>query len=162
MVEGDAHLVSQAMVDICEFLRDGAIDRLDGGLLPLASRALYHGPCQLRGHGMGWPATEVLSRIPGLRLSLSKSTCCGVAGTYGYDRDKRDIAVAVGNSLREQITEEDPDFVVCDSETCRWNIEAMTGRPCFHPIEVLAASLAAVQNIDHPLSHFHTSGVAQS
>ena len=72
---------------------------------------------------------------------LSEAACCGVAGTYGYDRDKHDIAVAVGASLREQVAEENPDFVICDSETCRWNIAATTGRPCLHPIEVLAASL---------------------
>ena len=90
---------------------------------------------------MGLPAVELLRSIPELDLTLSDALCCGVAGTYGYDRDKHEIAVVVGAALRTQIVEEDPDFVICDSETCRWNIEASTGRPCLHPIEVLAASL---------------------
>ena len=90
---------------------------------------------------MGLPAVELLRRVPGLDLALSEAGCRGVAGTYGYDRDKHDIATAVGASLREKIVEEDPDFVICDSETCRWYIEATAGRPCFHPLEVLAASL---------------------
>ena len=47
----------------------------------------------------------------------------------------------VGADLFEQINVEAPDFVICDSETCRWSIEAMTGRRCLHPIEVLAAAV---------------------
>jgi glycerol-3-phosphate dehydrogenase subunit C len=140
-VDGDADLVAGSVVDICEYLREAAIERLAGDFQALAHRALYHGPCQLRGHAMGLPAVELLRRVPGLDLALSEAACCGVAGTYGYDRDKHDIAIAVGAGLREQIAEESPDFVICDSETCRWNIEATTGRPCLHPIEVLAASL---------------------
>jgi glycerol-3-phosphate dehydrogenase subunit C len=139
--DGDANLVAGSVVDICEYFREGAIERLAGDLQALPHRALYHGPCQLRGHAMGLPAVELLRRVPGLDLVLSEAACCGVAGTYGYDRDKHDIAVAVGASLREQVAEENPDFVICDSETCRWNIAATTGRPCLHPIEVLAASL---------------------
>lgn len=140
-VDGDADLVAGSVADICEYLREGSIDRLAGDFQTLSHRALYHGPCQLRGHAMGLPAAELLRRVPGLDLALSEAACCGVAGTYGYDRDKHDIAVAVGAGLREQIAEENPDFVICDSETCRWNIAATTGRPCLHPIEVLAASL---------------------
>jgi glycerol-3-phosphate dehydrogenase subunit C len=140
-VDGDADLVAGSVVDICEYLREGAIERLAGDFQALSQRALYHGPCQLRGHAMGLPAVELLRRIPGLDLVLSEAVCCGVAGTYGYDRDKHDIAVAVGTSLRDQIAQERPDFVICDSETCRWNIAATTGRPCFHPIEVIAAAL---------------------
>jgi len=141
-VDGEAEAVADAMVDICEYLRDAAIERLAVDLQALPHRVLYHGPCQLRGHGMGLPAVELLRRIPGLDLVLSRAVCCGVAGTYGYDRDKRDIAVAVGADLFEQIDVEAPDFVICDSETCRWNIEAMTGRRCLHPIEVLAAAVS--------------------
>ena len=90
---------------------------------------------------MGVPATELLRLVPGLSIEVSEAECCGVAGTYGYDRDRHDIAVAVGRDLVDQIVEVAPDAVVCDSETCRWNIAASAGVPCVHPIEVLAASL---------------------
>ena len=149
--DGDANLVAGSVVDICEYLREGAIERLAGDLQALPHRALYHGPCQLRGHAMGLPAVELLRRVPGLDLALSEAACCGVAGTYGYERDKHNIAVAVGASLREQVAEENPDFVICDSETCRWNIAATTGRPCLHPIEVLAASLIGLDPLNRTL-----------
>ena len=141
MCDGDARSVARAVVDVCEFLRDGHPDRLSPLLGALPRRVLYHAPCQLRGHHMGVPAMELLRLVPGLSIEVSEAGCCGVAGTYGYDRDRHDVAVAVGRELVDQIAEVAPDAVVCDSETCRWNIAASAGVPCVHPIEILAASL---------------------
>ncbi len=134
--------VAAAVVDICEFLaRDESAEALEAALRPLHSHILYHGPCQLRGHRIGQPALELLRMIPGLEITPSEAHCCGVAGTYGYDRDKHDIAMAVGRTLFDQIAETKPDVVICDSETCRWHIERATGCPTRHPIELLAASI---------------------
>jgi len=132
--------VARAVVDICAFLRELPADRLSAQLKPLRRKALYHGPCQLRGHQMGWPAVELLSGIDGLELELSRATCCGTAGTYGYDHEKRKIAEAVAVTLMEQIRASKPDFVICDSETCRWHIATESGLPCLHPVEILLAS----------------------
>ena len=137
----DARSVAGAVMDICEFLRDRHLDRLSSNLGALPRRVLYHGPCQLRGHHMGVPAMELLRLVPALSIDVSDTECCGVAGTYGYDRDRYDIAAAVGRGLVDRINELAPDAVVCDSETCRWNITAATGVPCVHPIEILDASL---------------------
>lgn len=133
--------VARAVVDVCAFLRDLPSDRLTERLKPVRRKALYHGPCQLRGHQLGWPAVELLSRVAGLELEMSHATCCGTAGTYGYDHAKREIAEAVAVPLLEQIRASSPDFVICDSETCRWHIAAESGLPCFHPVEILLASM---------------------
>lgn len=133
--------VARAVVDVCAFLRDLPSDRMSARLKPVRRKALYHGPCQLRGHQVGWPAVELLSRIAGLELEMSRATCCGTAGTYGYDHSKREIAEAVAVTLMEQIRASKPDFVICDSETCRWHIAAESGVPCLHPIEMLLASM---------------------
>lgn len=145
----DARSVASAVTDICEFLRDRHLDRLPAVLGPLPRRVLYHGPCQLRGHDMGVPAMELLRLVPSLSIEVSESDCCGVAGTYGYDRDRYDIAAAVGRGLADRIAESAPDAVVCDSETCRWNITASCGVPCVHPVEILDASLHARRNAEH-------------
>jgi glycerol-3-phosphate dehydrogenase subunit C len=44
----------------------------------------------------------------------------------------------VGEPLFEFIAESDAPFVVCDSETCRWQITHATGKPAVHPVELLA------------------------
>src|SRR3989304_6129422 len=74
---------------------------------------------QLRAHGIGTPALEVLRRIPGLRLTVSESECCGVAGTYGLKREKYGVAHAVGAGVLEQVRSAGLDFVITASETCR-------------------------------------------
>lgn len=141
LCDGADSSVANAVFDIVEFLRDRHGDDLARDFRPIHKRILYHAPCQLRGHGMGLPAAELLRLIPYLDLVLSEADCCGIGGTYGYDRDKHDIARAVGQTLSDQVALEKPDIILCDSETCRWNITAMTGLPCLHPIELIAAAL---------------------
>ena len=133
--------VACAVVDICGFLRDGHIERLATELYPIRRKILYHGPCQLRSHQIGLPALEILRCIEGLEVEISRAVCCGVGGTYGYDCDKHHIAESIAQALLHQIQESKPDLVVCDSETCRWHIAAQSGLPCFHPLEIVLASL---------------------
>jgi glycerol-3-phosphate dehydrogenase subunit C len=138
MEDPDTTTVSRAVYDICEFLADlhdrGELDTRFGHL---RARALYHPPCQLMAHGVGTPALDLLELIPGLEVELSRSGCCGTAGTYGTKVEKYQIAMDVGRPLFEQVADVRADFVVCDSETCRWHIAKSTGLPVYHPVQVL-------------------------
>jgi glycerol-3-phosphate dehydrogenase subunit C len=138
MEDADLKVVSEHMYDICEYL----VMLHDNGELPLELQPLpmtvtYHAPCQQQGHGVGKPALELMALIPDLRVIENDATCCGVAGTYGIKREKYEIAMKVGSGLFAQIQDARPDVAVCDSETCRWHIEAATGVRSVHPIELL-------------------------
>ncbi len=98
----------------------------------------YHAPCQLKAHGVGRPALDVLDLIPGLRMVEMDAECCGIAGTYGYKVEKRQIAEDVGAPLFRRIRESGAQIAVCDTETCRWQIAQMTGVRVVHPIELIA------------------------
>ena len=134
--------VANAVVDACEFLLHGHVGQLCESMNPLPLKVLYHGPCQLRGHQMGKPAAELLRLVPGIELELSRADCCGIGGTYGYDKNKYDIAMSVGKSLVDQARRFEPDVIVCDSETCRWNIEVQTRVECIHPVQLLMRALS--------------------
>lgn len=127
-----------AVVDLFELLRELV---WSGELEPPAGRmerrVLYHGPCQLRSHGVGLPAMDVLGGIEGLELVESGVECCGVAGTYGFKIEKHGIANRVGEPLRARAAEHRSELAACDSETCRWQIEALTGLGARHPVELL-------------------------
>jgi glycerol-3-phosphate dehydrogenase subunit C len=130
--------VSRAVYDICEYLADLADDgELDTAFRPLRARAIYHPQCQLMAHGVGTPALDLLALVPGLEVELSTVGCCGMAGTYGVKAEKYDIAMDVGSGLWAQAAAVRPDFIVCDSETCRWHIAKATGLPVYHPVQVL-------------------------
>ena len=146
MTDGQSQAVAHAMVDACGFLLDNHRKDIAEATKPLPLRVLYHGPCQLRGHRMGQPAVDLLGLIPGIDLTLSAADCCGIGGTYGYDRDKHAIAKAIGKTLVDQIDALKPDLVACDSETCRWNIEAQTGVPSVHPVQLLMRAIDGDSN----------------
>jgi glycerol-3-phosphate dehydrogenase subunit C len=130
--------VSGRVFDICEYLlRLHENGELAGGFRPLPETVLYHAPCQQQGHGVGKPALDLMALIPELRVVESDATCCGVAGTYGLKREKYDIAMKVGAGLFAQIGASGAEESVCDSETCRWQIQHATGVKSVHPIELL-------------------------
>jgi glycerol-3-phosphate dehydrogenase subunit C len=142
--DGDAHAVSQATWDICEFLLDlHEQGRLDTGFGRLDEELPYHAPCQLRSHGIGLPAMDLFALVPGLRAVDMDHDCCGIAGTYGLKKEKYDIAMRVGDELFRRIEASGAAETACDSETCRWQISSATSRPSRHPVEILAAAYAA-------------------
>ncbi|MFQ5611403.1 MAG: anaerobic glycerol-3-phosphate dehydrogenase subunit C [Anaerolineae bacterium] len=135
----EADLLAGQTYDICEFLLELAeAGQLKTDFEPFTATLPYHAPCQLRAHNMGLPAIELLELIPDLEIALVEADCCGIAGTYGYKKEKYDIGLAVGRALFEQIREAGATLAVCDSETCRWQIAHATGARLVHPVELLA------------------------
>ena len=136
--DADATAVGRAVYDICELLLElHDQGELDTGFGRIDQFAVYHPPCQLMAHGIGTPALDLLALIPGLRVEQSRAGCCGIAGTYGTKVEKYQIAMDVGQPLFNQVAETRADFVICDSETCRWHIAKATGLPVYHPVQVL-------------------------
>lgn len=138
----EVEAVSESTFDFFEFLDQVLQDRLaDFDPAPVQQRVLYHPPCQLRSHRVGTPALRILRQIPGLEVIVSRAECCGVAGTYGLKSERYDVAVKAGGDLFAHTRQAAPDFLLTDSETCRWWIERHTRVPARHPLEILAASL---------------------
>ena len=138
MHETSVRLVAENTYDIFEFLRM-LHDRgeLDTGFKPIERTLPYHAPCQLRAHGIGRPALDILDLIPGLHLNESNAGCCGLAGSYGYKAEKYQIAMDVGAGLFDFMRASGSDLAVCDSEICRWQISHGSGIDTKHPIEIL-------------------------
>lgn len=135
----EARLVAEQTYDICEFLLELAeAGQLKTDFKPLNVTLPYHAPCQLRAHNMGLPAIDLMEKIPGVKINLVQADCCGIAGTYGYKKEKYDIAMAVGKPLFDQVKASGSAVAVCDSETCRWQIAHGTGAQMIHPVELLA------------------------
>jgi glycerol-3-phosphate dehydrogenase subunit C len=138
IADEDLETVSEATYDLCEFLlllHERGELRTD--LQPLPLRVPYHAPCQLRGHGIGKPALDLLALIGDLRVIELDADCCGIAGTYGAKKEKYEISMAVGKPLFSTLREIDGDLAACDSETCRWQIEHGSGVEAVHPVELL-------------------------
>jgi len=135
----EAHLVAKNTYDICEFLLDLAnTGELKTDFNPIEATFPYHSPCQLKAHNMGLPAIDLMEMIPGVKIEHVQADCCGIAGTYGYKKEKYQIGMDVGKPLFDQVIASGAKTAICDSETCRWQIAHATGAKMIHPIELLA------------------------
>ena len=150
MHDEDTQLVAAHTYDISEFLLMlWERGQLRTDFQPVPMRVVYHPPCQYRAHRLGLPALELLSLIPELEIVESDAACCGIAGTYGYKAEKYDIAMSVGKPLFDLVADVTPPLVVCDSETCRWQITHATGVKSVHPVEILARAYGL--NVEEPV-----------
>lgn len=106
-------------------------------------RYLYHAPCHLRAQGIGRPSLELLSLIPGISVEDVDAGCCGQSGTYGFQVDRHDIAMIVGEPVFQRVKAFAPDAVVSDCSGCRMQISQATGIKALHPLTLLRRSYEA-------------------
>jgi glycerol-3-phosphate dehydrogenase subunit C len=105
------------------------------------ARIAYHIPCHLEKLGWGIFSIELMKMIPGVEFTLLDSNCCGISGTYGFKKENYEASQAIGKPLFDQIKSVNPDFVACDCETCKWQLEMSTPYKVKHPISILAEAL---------------------
>ncbi|WP_087017618.1 anaerobic glycerol-3-phosphate dehydrogenase subunit GlpC [Thaumasiovibrio subtropicus] len=105
-------------------------------------RVDYHTPCHLEKSGNQLYTIELLRAIPGIHLNILDSQCCGSAGTYGFKAEHYQTSIKIGTPVFDTITENQPDFVITDCETCKWQIEENTPHQAIHPLSLIAMALA--------------------
>jgi len=141
MTDRETLKIAENTYDINEFLLLLlSEDTLNLDFQSISFEIPYHIPCQYRAHLLGKPGIDILHLIPDLKIIDTEADCCGIAGTYGYKKEKNQISSAIGNPLFEKINKLNPSLIICDSETCRWQITHNTNIPAFHPVEILAVS----------------------
>ena len=122
-------------------------DRIERGEVRLAFRkdfkmkAAYHTPCHLQKLGNQIYSIALLRMIPGLDLTVLEQKCCGISGTFGFKKENYAISQKIGSQLYERIYAANPEVVITDCETCKWQIEGACGIPVFNPISILVQAL---------------------
>ena len=105
-----------------------------------AQRAAYiHGHCHQKAAGTASATGEALAALTGIRSGLVESSCCGMAGSFGYTAKHLRTSRAMGElglfpALRAAAPE---DTVIANGFSCRAQIRAGTGRRARHLVEVL-------------------------
>jgi len=106
--------------------------------LKLPAKILLHGHCHHKAL-MKMNDEESLLRRMGAELDCPDAGCCGMAGPFGFERDKFAIAQAIGERvLLPAVRGAAPDtIVVADGFSCREQIRQSTGRTALHLADVL-------------------------
>ncbi|HEX2512500.1 MAG TPA: FAD-linked oxidase C-terminal domain-containing protein, partial [Xanthobacteraceae bacterium] len=151
IIPGDAsqRLAANALL-FEEFLaHEAQAGRLKLALLPVARQALLHGHCHQKSFGAMGAVEATLKLIPGLDVETVDSSCCGMAGSFGYGADNVDVSLAMGElSLLPAVRKATPGtLVVADGTSCRHQIHDGAGREALHVARVLAMSVAAARGI---------------
>ncbi|HEY2243955.1 MAG TPA: FAD-linked oxidase C-terminal domain-containing protein [Xanthobacteraceae bacterium] len=131
-----------------EFLAaEAAAGRLDIKLTPAKKRALLHGHCHQKSFGAMGAVETTLKLIPGLDVATIESSCCGMAGAFGYDAETIDVSRAMGElSLLPAVREAPSDaIIIADGTSCRQQIRDGTHREAMHVARVLAMALPATR-----------------
>jgi FAD/FMN-containing dehydrogenase/Fe-S oxidoreductase len=131
-----------------EFLAaEAAAGKLDIDFAPAKRRALLHGHCHQKSFGAMGAVETALKLVPGLDVATIESSCCGMAGAFGYDAETIDVSRAMGElSLLPAVREAPNDaIIIADGTSCRQQIRDGTGREAMHVACVLAAALPATR-----------------
>ncbi len=127
-----------------EFLaREDKAGRLSLPLHAIGKRALVHGHCHQKAFGAFAPVSDVLKLIPDLTVETIETSCCGMAGAFGYGADTIDVSKAMGElALLPAVRAADADtIIVADGTSCRHQIHDGTSREALHVARVLAMAL---------------------
>jgi Fe-S oxidoreductase len=105
---------------------------------PLAGRALYHGHCHQKAV-LGVDPDLGLLRATGLDLHAPATGCCGMAGSFGFERGHYEVSMACGEQMLfpEVRRATGGDLLVADGFSCRTQIETATSRSTVHLAELL-------------------------
>ncbi|MDB5740580.1 MAG: hypothetical protein JWP16_1620, partial [Alphaproteobacteria bacterium] len=124
-------------------VREAKAGRFKLDLKPAAQKALLHGHCHQKAFGAMGAVEETLRLIPDLQLEKIESSCCGMAGAFGYQAETVDVALAMGElSLLPAARAADADTVlVADGTSCRHQIADGAKREAVHAASLLAAHM---------------------
>ena len=136
-----------------EFLvREAEAGRLQLKLAAVAGKALVHGHCHQKSFGAFKSVEQALRLVPGLNVETIESSCCGMAGAFGYGADTYQASMAMAElSLLPAVRRaDDATLIVADGTSCRHQIKDGTGRAPLHVARVLAMSLDNARSNPYP------------
>jgi len=103
---------------------------------------LFHGHCHQKSFAAVTPAMELLKLIPGAEPKLIESSCCGMAGSFGYEAEHIEVSKQMAElSLLPTIRKSPDSWVVADGTSCRHQIYDGAQRDAVHIAQILAAHL---------------------
>ena len=135
LADENSEKLSKNTWDLFELLEEEKSLPFDGKKI---EKAFYHVPCHLKAQGTGIPAAHILRDFAVEDLIVEDSYCCGIAGTYGFKKEKHNLSLKIGSSLFKAIKKSNTSLVLTDCGTCKVQIIDGTGINVKHPAVLLS------------------------
>ncbi len=143
--ERDLGRVAEASVTLTELLaEEGSHGPAAYAPLPGGPRVLVHGHCHEKAFGADGSVFRALARVPGLDVEPIGGGCCGMAGSFGFEREHFEISEAMAElDLLPALRGADPaTVIVANGTSCRHQIRDLGGREAHHAVRLLDRSLS--------------------
>jgi FAD/FMN-containing dehydrogenase/Fe-S oxidoreductase len=102
-----------------------------------------HGHCQQKALSSVAPSVKLLSLPENYSVETIPSGCCGMAGSFGYEKEHYDLSMKIGELVLFPAVRRQTDDVIiaAPGTSCRHQIKDGTGKKALHPVEVLWQAL---------------------
>jgi len=145
LLPGDATNTVAAKALLIEelLIQDHKNGNLNWTLHPPAQKVLVHGHCHQKALNAFSAVQQTLALIPELDIHVIESSCCGMAGAFGYSADTRDVSIDMAelDLLPAVRAASKQTLIVADGTSCRHQIALGSEREAMHVVEVLAIAL---------------------
>jgi Fe-S oxidoreductase len=107
------------------------------------ARIRLHGHCHQKALSSVVPTKKILSLPVNYEVLMIPSGCCGMAGSFGYEKEHYDVSMQIGELVLFPAVraEESTTIIAAPGTSCRHQIMDGTGRSAKHPVEVLYEAL---------------------
>lgn len=141
ITDGRAGIIAEKALMLEEYLVRA---KIAVPLKPLGRKILLHGHCHQKAHQVMPDVQAALAMIPGAQVEVVETSCCGMAGAFGYNRETVDVSLkmAEANLLPAVRAADDTTLIVADGTSCRHQIADGTGRQAMHVARILEMALA--------------------
>jgi len=121
----------------------GKLEDFKAKLKPVSQPVLLHGHCHQKAFAAVTPVMDVLSLIPGAKPELIESSCCGMAGSFGYEAEHFEVSMQMAEAaLLPAVRAKADAIVVADGTSCRHQIADGAQREAVHVAKLLAGHLS--------------------
>jgi Fe-S oxidoreductase len=133
-MQRDARRVAEACLTFEEWAGRASLP-----LEPETMRLLLHTHCHQKALVGTKPGVNVLSQIPGCEVTDVDAGCCGMAGSFGYEKEHFELSMQIGELVLFPTIRKQPENVIIAAAgtSCRHQIKDGTGRKSLHPVEIL-------------------------
>jgi len=124
------------------------VEEVEAGRLQLEfddtpRRILFHGHCQQKSTSGTEYTLRMLRLIPNCEVEQIEAGCCGMAGSFGYEKEHYDLSIQIAEMALAPAVRAAPEDTIISAigTSCREQILHTTGRTALHPIQILADAL---------------------
>ena len=120
--------------------------RIDPSIFTKESKIIkVHVHCHQKAHSNQKVTFDLLNAVPNYKVTLMATGCCGMAGSFGYEKEHYDLSMRIGElKLFKAVRKAHKDtIIVANGTSCRHQIKDGVQRLALHPIEVIAQAIDA-------------------